>query len=199
MQKAINKIFELLAEYLVGIFCASIIFIPAVPTIMSGCGYYARWELVIILYFVYLTFLTWDDIESLSWVQKLVSVGIWLVLIMYGVLEKSLAQDNYRFVLLSYGGFLILILLILPVCRKWNMSRLGNIIFIIVAVLSIHKSWILVAGDLEIDSVRQENVVQELIPKEEQFYRIDYERVFEEPRLNMNISLMPLTFPWSYN
>lgn len=169
--------------------------IPIVSVIMSGGGYYDRWELVIILYGSYLTFIMWDEIKNLTWIQKLASVGGWLILLGFGISQGISLQSEYGFILCSYGIFMLFVLIMFPICQKYNKNVVGSVLLFIVTLATVYKSWAYVACEWEIFFVRQDNVIDELITDDsDDFYRIEYEKTFGEPRLGMNIALM-LDYP----
>lgn len=169
--------------------------IPAVSMIMSGGKNYDRWQLVIILYFAYLTVVMWDELDELNSQQRVTCLGVGVALVYCGIKEGTLNQTNYLYNLLVYGSFLILIWVMIPICKKWNKEKAGKTLLFILTVFSIYKSWSFVACDWEIFFVRQKDIVHELITEEnEEFYRVEYEKTFAEPRHGMNIPLM-LDYP----
>ena len=165
--------------------------IPGITTIMSGFGgYYDRWEIVLILYFAYITFIMWDDLKSLSYVQRII---IFLIYVILGILSKKYdLLDDYMFgyTVICLGIIVLFLVFICPISNRVRLLSWMRTLFAVIIAFTVCRGWIMVARDMEIELVRQEDVIRELIPDEEEsFYRIDYEKVFGEPRFGMNISL----------
>ena len=170
--------------------------IPAITTIMSGFGgYYDRWEITLVLYASYLTFVMWDDMKTLSMVQRIVLSGSYIVLGVYAKREGMIDNHIFHYTLVCLGIIVIFLVVVYPLMHKWNKITFAQTVFGFVIAFTVCRGWTMVARDQDISLVRQENVVAELLPDEQDsFYRIDYEKVFGEPRLGMNISLV-LDYP----
>ena len=166
-------------------------FIPMVSVEMSGFGaYYDRWEVVITLYFAYLTVELWDELDELSWVQKIGGFVLFLILGIWGKRLDIIEHERYGVTLFSYGILLMTIFVILPICKRMNKRKIGFVILFVVSVITIGKNWRGVARDKEIACVGERNVVSELIEDEaDDFYRVDNERTWSEPRNGQNIAL----------
>ena len=170
--------------------------IPAITTIMSGFGgYYDRWQIVLILYFAYITFIMWDDLPDISTIQRGVLFAGLVIIGLYSVKFDKFDDYILCYTVLGTGTIIIFLVFIFPMCRKMQRFTCMKLIFSMIVVYLVCKGWIMVARDMEINLVREENVVQELTQEDtDTFYRVDYEKTFGEPRLGMNLSLM-LDFP----
>lgn len=166
-------------------------FIPAVSVIMSGFGEcYDRWEVVITLYLAWVVVEIWDELDELSWMQRIGGVAGLLFLGLFGVRQDILEHERFEITIISYGICLFAILVILPMCKKMNKKTLGNFILFLVAVLTVGKDWKGIARDRDITYVQERDVASELIEEEtDEFYRIDNERTWSEPRNGQNIAL----------
>lgn len=169
---------------------------PVISCIMSGFGkVYDRWELVVNMYFAYLTVEVWDEyIDLKSW-QKAVITVLYLIMGLIGAKLDILENQQYRITILSYGIILFGILIILPISKKINKRMIGQVLFFLIVIMTIGRGWRTVARSREIFYVQERNVVAELIEDDtEDFYRIDNERTFGEPRTGMNVSFL-LQYP----
>ena len=166
-------------------------FIPIVSVVMSGFGEcYDRWEVVVTLYFAYLTVELWDELDELSWIQRIGGIIIFLFLGIGGKKCGILEHERYGVTVFSYGILLLIILVILPICKRINKRKLGFVILFAVSVITIGENWRGVARDREIAYVEERDVVSELIgDAADDFYRVDNERTWSEPRNGQNIAL----------
>lgn len=166
-------------------------FIPTFSVIMSGFGEcYDRWEVVITLYMAYVVVEIWDELGELSWLQRIGVTVVFLLLGIFGKKQDILEHERYGITMYSYGICLFVILVLLPVCKKMNKRTMGSLILFLVAVTTIGKDWKGAARDREIAYVQERDVVSELIgDSTSDFYRIDNERTWSEPRNGQNIAL----------
>lgn len=165
-------------------------FLPLVSVVMSGFGEcYDRWEVVITLYFAYLVVELWDELDELSWCQKLGAVFVFLFLGFIGKKLDILEHERYSITLLTYGILLVALLVIMPCCKMFNKKKIGYLILFIVSVITIGKNWKGIARDREIAYAQERDVISELISDDVGFYRIDNERTWSEPRNGQNIAL----------
>lgn len=166
-------------------------FIPTFSVIMSGFGEcYDRWEVVITLYMAYVVVEIWDELGELSWLQRIGVTVVFLLLGIFGKKQDILEHERYGITMYSYGICLFVILVLLPICKKMNKQMLGCLILFLVAVITIGKDWKGAARDREIAYVQERNVISELInDNANDFYRIDNERTWSEPRNGQNIAL----------
>lgn len=68
--------------------------IPAVSCVMSGFGeIYDRWELLLVFYAAFLVVSCWDTLEELNLLQKLVLVGVFGILGLWGRKKTGLTQS----------------------------------------------------------------------------------------------------------
>lgn len=166
-------------------------FIPMISVAMSGFGEcYDRWEVVIVLYFAYLAMEMWDELYELSWVQKIGGAVVFLVLGILGRILDILDHERYSVTIIGYGILLFVMIVILPMCKRADKRKIGLVILFVVSVLTIGKDWRCIARDREITNVRERDVVSELVNDTTgEFYRIDNERTWSEPRNGQNIAL----------
>ena len=166
-------------------------FIPTFSVIMSGFGEcYDRWEVVITLYMAYVVVEIWDELGELSWLQRIGVTVVFLLLGIFGKKQDILEHERYGITMYSYGICLFVILVLLPICKKMNKQMLGCLILFLVAVITIGKGWKGAARDREIAYVQERDVISELInDNANDFYRIDNERTWSEPRNGQNIAL----------
>lgn len=166
-------------------------FIPVISVVMSGFGEcYDRWEVVITLYFAYLTVEMWDELYDLSWLQRFAGIAVYLFLGIYGKKLDILEHERYGITILTYGLILFMLLVILPICKKVDKRKAGSVILFVIVVFTFCKDWRAVARDREIVYTQERDVVSELIEEEtDDFYRIDNERTWSEPRNGQNIAL----------
>ncbi len=177
----------------IGLLFLSVI-MPPITLIMTGfAAEYDRWQVVITLYIAYLTMEMWDSIEDTTWLQKMGLVSVYMVLMLYGKWADELNEYKYSRTLLIYGIILVFICLVIPFVKRMGRKdwvKVTKVVFFMVLIWTIYLSWKEVTRDREIESVRQYDIVEELIPEDDGYYRVDYEKTFSEPRLGMNISFM---------
>lgn len=171
-----------------------ITWIPPVSCLMSGFGeIYDRWEVVITVYFAYLTFLMWDELKNLTWVQKIAIFIPYCLTVVYGKKEDilDLEHPKFRVLLLAYTLTLGTIYILLPLCKKVKLVYIGELLFFCCTVLMIQYAWRDVERNREISYVTEPNYVQNLIEEDSvEFYRVDNSRTFLELRNAQNIALM---------
>lgn len=169
------------------------VIIPFVSCVMSGFGEcYGRWELVVDMYLAFLMVSFWDELEDLTVLQKTGIVLVYLLLLFFGKKEDILTHERYGKTIIAYGAILLADLVIVPLLKRTSWGdRAGKYLLVVIVYLTICFNWKAVLRDKEIESVQFREVVKELTEDEgqEDFYRIDNERAFAEPRLAMNISL----------
>ncbi len=173
--------------------------IPIISCVMSGFGeIYDRWEYVIVLYWAFLTVEIWDEIKSTT----VFEVGFLLFFdaALYALGRKLDWDDTYHFVfsfrLLTVMVMCVVLYRIFMISRSKIVRNAAELAMFAVAVVIVCMTWKEVKGEREIENVTYRNVIAELLPNEknEEFYRIEYEKTFAEPRLGMNLSLV-LQFP----
>jgi hypothetical protein len=163
---------------------------PFASFVMTGfAAIYDRWELVIILYLAFLVVVEWDDLLRLNIVQRISTVIVLGILYCLGRKFDFDDEQSFQYVVTFYivitiavwGGKFFL--------KNEKSRRICGAIMALIVVAMMCRDWNCVARDMEIDLVREDDVVSELIDDDEGFYRIDYEKVFGEPRYGMNLSL----------
>lgn len=163
--------------------------IPAVSCVMSGFGeIYDRWELLLVFYVAFLVAVSWDTIDELNLLQKLVLVGVYGVLGLWGKKRDLFDTEAFRIVMVSYGVILVFLLLMYPLAKRAGRRRWCCLGFFAVMVLLICKSWQCNSIDREISFVQERDVRAELI-QDRSVYRVSNERTFTEPRNGQNIAL----------
>lgn len=176
-----------------GLLFLSVIILPVTWAMTGFSDEYDRWQVVITLYISYLTTEMWDSIENSTWHQR---IGILIVYIVLGVYEKiadGLDEYKYGRTLLVYGIILLFMLVIIPFVqnlKKKEWMVLTKVALFVVIVWTIFVNWKAIARDREVEAVRQYDIVEELIPEDDSYYRVDYEKTFSEPKLGMNLSFM---------
>lgn len=171
--------------------------IPAITVIMSGFGgYYDRWEIVLILYISYITFIMWDDMKQLSIAQRLALCILAVFYVLYVKREGILDNNKVYFSVMSFGVIVLFLVVLYPMIQRWKKIAWIQMIFGVIVTFYVCKGWTMVARDQDISLVRQDDIVHKLLDGVDntEFYRIDYEKVFGEPRFGMNISLV-LDYP----
>ncbi len=166
--------------------------IPFVSFAMSGFGaLYDRWELVIDMYLAFLVVDMFDELRTITIRQKAAVAGTFCVLFVLGKKQDLLDYYQFRETLKSYAIIMIVLFLFIPLLRFIKKEQIGVGILFLAAVFTINTNWRTTARDNDIEYLRERNAVDELIGSEPQdvFYRIDNERAFAEPRLQMNISM----------
>lgn len=169
--------------------------IPFVSCVMSGFGEcYGRWELIINMYFAYLAVMYWDELNKLSVVQRVGITIVFLGLCFIGKVEGIVDHQKYSRTLRSYAILLLMLVVILPMARRFKKQRITQasmLILFAVSYLTICYNWRVAARDRDISVLQEREVVAELLEgiEDNSFYRTDNERGFSEPRLGMNISL----------
>ena len=172
------------------LFLASII--PFISCVMSGFGAcYQRWELVINLYLAYLTVSVWDEFNRITIVQKIGIVFVFLLMGIVGKQEGILRHERFAKVLIIYAIVSAVLIVLLPICRRIKKEKAGRLLLFFIVYISICISWKAASRDREADQVQDRQVVRELIGDSPQndFYRIENERAFAEPRIKMNLAL----------
>lgn len=156
---------------------------------MSGFGAcYDRWEFVITLFCAYLVVLIWDELTELSNIQKWAALGLFALMLLYGKIDDMLSDIQYRNTIWSLGVLVGAVIVFPPLCKKINKRWIAKACIFVIALITIYKNWNMIARDREISLVRQDEIVAEFTASDEDFYRVDYEKTFAEPRLGMNIS-----------
>ncbi len=160
--------------------------IPAVSCVMSGFGeIYDRWELLLVFYAAFLVVSCWDTLEELNLLQKLVLVGVFGILGLWGRKKDWFDTESFRMMMACYGVILIFLLVLFPlVKRRWCQYS-----FFVVMVVMICMSWQCNSIDREISYVQERDVQAELI-QDRSIYRVSNERTFTEPRTGQNIALI---------
>ncbi|MEE1256928.1 MAG: YfhO family protein [Lachnospiraceae bacterium] len=102
--------------------------------------------------------------------------------------------DDYRYgrTLLTYGVILVFLVVVLPFVKRLGKKEclfIAKIALFVVVVWSVHVNWKAIARDRDVQAVRQYDIVDELITEDDGYYRVDYKKMFSEPKLGMNISL----------
>lgn len=166
---------------------------PYFSYIMSGFnGCYERWEVVIDLYIAFLTFSIWDELGHITGLQKAGLVLVYLVLGVIGKKEDILTHERFGKTILSYGMILLILVVVLPLLRRLKKEKAGMYILFIVGYITVCMNWRAAARDNDIKMIQGRHAVEELIDIKEQkedFYRIENERGYAEPRFGMNISM----------
>lgn len=168
--------------------------IPCVSYAMSGFGaVYDRWELVLDMYLAFLVVDVFDELENSTVCQKIAISVVFLILFVLG--KKQDLFDYYQFVrtFRAFAMILLTLVFMVPVLKVVvkKVPKTGMYVLFAVAVLTINANWKTTARDSDIENLRERDAVAELMEgeKQESFYRIDYERAFAEPRLQMNVSM----------
>ncbi len=166
--------------------------IPLVSCVMSGFGEcYERWELVLDMYIAYLTVSLWDELGELSIIQKGGVVLLYGGLGIYAKLEGILEHERFGQTIKAYGIILIAIVIIMPLSGKLKKEKIGKFLTFILVYITVCANWKVIARDREITILYERNAVEELLGNEQDsdFYRIDNERAFAEPKIRKNLSL----------
>lgn len=167
---------------------------PSVSYVMSGFGaVYDRWELVLDLYLAFLVVELYDELEHSSICQKIAVGIVFLVLFFLG--KKQDLFDYYQFkkTFQVYAVILLTLVVVVPILKKVpnKYPAIGRYVLFCIAVFTINTNWRAAARDNDIAYLQERDAVAELMEDEGQegFYRIEYERAFAEPRLQMNASM----------
>ncbi len=166
--------------------------IPFVSCVMSGFGEcYQRWMVAINLYIAYLVCAFWDEILQITLLQKIVISVVYILLLLYGKLEDILENSRYSKTVEVYGVLLISIFVASYIIKKYKDRKWIKVLFFVIVYISICVNWKEIARDREISLVQGRKVVDELLGDigDQEFFRIDNERGFAEPRIGMNVSL----------
>ncbi|MDE7416096.1 MAG: YfhO family protein [Lachnospiraceae bacterium] len=168
--------------------------IPFVSYLMSGFGaVYDRWEIVLDMYIAFLVVDMFDELKSITIYQK--SAVIMVCFILYVLGRKQDLFDYYQFeeTFHAYVVISATLVIVVPLLNKVikKHSHIGTYVLLFAVLFTINTNWKTTARDNDIVYLRERNAVAELIENDEQdtFYRIDYERAFAEPRLQMNFSM----------
>lgn len=168
--------------------------IPFASYVMSGFGaVYDRWELVIDLYIAFLVVDMFDELQCITRFQKSAVIIVGLILYVLG--RKQDLSDYYQFEE-TFQAYMILsaaLVIVVPIVKKIGKRyfKTGTYVLFIIALFTVNTNWKTAARDNDIAYLRERDAVAELIGNDEPdtFYRIDCERAFAEPRLQMNISM----------
>ena len=167
--------------------------IPAVSCVMSGFGeIYDRWELLLVFYAAFLVVGCWDTLDELNLLQKLVPVGIFGILGLWGKKKDWFDTASFRIMMACYFVILIFLLILYPLAKKAKgegKRSLCRFCFFAVMLVMICKSWQCNSIDREISFVQERDVRAELI-QDKSIYRVSNERTFTEPRTGQNIALI---------
>lgn len=178
------------------IFLMLLTWIPMVSCVMSGFGeVYDRWEIVILLYFAFLTTMMWDELVSLSYVQKGGALLIYLGLGYYAKKNDILEHERFGVTVIAYGVILVITIVGLPLFRYLKKEKIGYVFSFILIIMLICNSWSRAWRDREISYVTDNYELQELLTGvEDDFYRIDNQKATYEPRNAQNVALL-LDYP----
>lgn len=168
--------------------------IPYASYVMSGFGaVYDRWELVLDMYLAFLVVDVFDELGSITVIQKMALSVVFLILFVIG--KKQDLFDYYQFerTFRAYTVLVFVLVLVVPGLKAAakKVPKIGMYVLFAVAVLTVNANWKTTARDNDIEYLRERDAVAELMAgvEKESFYRIDYERAFAEPRLQMNVSM----------
>lgn len=175
----------------IALFAVSVI--PFFSYVMSGFNAcYSRWELVIDLYIAFLVFVMWDNLRRTTMIQKAGIVFVYMLLGLIGKREDILTHERFGNTIISYGLIACSVIVVIPLLNRLKKEKAGMYLLFAVGYLTICMNWKAVARDNDIEMVQGRQAVRELRAdegQEENFYRIDNERGFAEPRYGMNISM----------
>lgn len=168
--------------------------IPFVTYAMSGFGaLYDRWELVINMYIAFLVVDLFDELTHITAIQK-ISIGVvFCILFVLGKKQDLFDHHQFRETFRAYGIILLVLLFVIPILVRFGKKTAVRYVLFLVVLCTICGNWKEAGLDRPIESLRERNAVAELIGSDGQpgmFYRIENERGFAEPRLQMNISFL---------
>jgi uncharacterized membrane protein YfhO len=162
---------------------------PIISLVMSGFGViYERWEIVIILYFAYIVFDEWDDIFTLNIWQKIITVVALVVWTLYGKRKDLLGVKSFQYIIIFYVFMAVVVWLGYILKKYERYINICNIVISIIVVAMMCRDWNLIARDRPLELLEEDDVVSDLIDDDD-FYRVEYEKTFGEPRYGMNLSL----------
>ena len=118
-------------------------------------------------------------------------VFVFLLMGIVGKQEGILRHERFAKVLIIYAIVSAVLIVLLPICRRIKKEKAGRLLLFFIVYISICISWKAASRDREADQVQDRQVVRELIGDSPQndFYRIENERAFAEPRIKMNLAL----------
>lgn len=168
--------------------------IPFITYAMSGFGaLYDRWELVIDMYIAFLVVDMFDELIRTSIVQKASAGAVFCILFVLGKKQDLFDSIQFKETFRSYGIILLVLCAILPLLRRLKKEMVVKCILSLTILCTVIGNWRKAVTDRPIESLRERDAVAELVGsvgQAEAFYRIENERSFAEPRLQMNISLL---------
>lgn len=170
--------------------------IPFVSCVMSGFGeVYDRWEMAVLLYFAFLVMQMWDELVSLSRIQKVGATFIYLVILVWAKIKDVLADEKFSVTIVSCFLILMISVLILPLFKYFKKEKIGYLISFFIVVALICNGWSRAWRDREISYVQENYELRELLQEIDcDFYRIDNQKATQEPRNAQNVALL-LNYP----
>lgn len=181
-------------EKVLVILCGICVALPAISFAMSGFGgIYDRWEIVLILLISILVVKNWEELLSITKFEKIGIFNLYLIFLITGYYEDLLSDDGYyRDTLLMFSFLFIAVLLFSFMRTYFHREKIARWGMFLVAVISIFAQIYHNFRYTDMNSVKEQNVVEELVKDdlEEKFYRIDNEQVFnqEKPLLNLGFA-----------
>lgn len=170
---------------------------PIVNCIMSGFGVaYDRWVILVLLYIAFLITQVWDELFKLKPIQKVAITVLLFILIYIGKRGKSdelIDNRRYYITVVSYFIIWITLLTINFLMKHFKQSWLKQLLtatFTVICVFSIHISWKENYLDLPISYAQPRDVATELIPNDNNFYRIDNAATYLTPGHYPNIAFL---------